>query len=51
MDNELVNKAQAAQNGHVIHLASPAVWYTAEGGVTALDRMLSDLETGLGVNA
>lgn len=51
MDNELVNKAQAAQNGHVIHLASPAAWYTAEGGVTALDRMLSDLETGLGVNA
>ncbi len=51
MDNELVNKTQAAQNGHVIHLASPAVWYTAEGGVTALDRMLSDLETGLGVNA
>lgn len=51
MDNELVNKTQAAQNGHVIHLASPAVWYTAEGGVTALDRMLSDLETGLGVSA
>ena len=51
MDNELVNKTQAAQEGHVVHLANPAVWYTAEGGITALDRMLSDLETGLGLNA
>lgn len=50
MDNELVNKTQAAQDGHVIYLANPAVWYTAEGGVTALDRMLSDLETGLGLS-
>ena len=51
MDNELVNKTQAAQEGYVVHLANPALWYTAEGGITALDRMLSDLETGLGLNA
>lgn len=50
MDNELVNKTRAAQEGHVIHLEHPGVWYTAEGGVTALDQMLADLENGLGLS-
>lgn len=47
MDNELVNKTTAAQNGNVIILEHPAVWYTAEGGLTALDVMLQDLESVL----
>ena len=29
------------------YLSSPAVWYTAEGGITALDVMLRDLESEL----
>ena len=37
----------AYQEGHVVYLANPAVWYTAEGGVTALDIMLSDIESAL----
>ncbi|MGN0364087.1 MAG: siderophore ABC transporter substrate-binding protein [Bilifractor sp.] len=44
LDNDLVNGTQAAADGHVIVLAHPAVWYTAEGGITALDVMLQDLE-------
>lgn len=32
-------------------LAHPTVWYTAEGGITALDIMLQDLESALGVSA
>ena len=51
MDNELVNKTQAAQDGNIVYLAHPSVWYTAEGGITALDLMLQDLETGLGRDA
>lgn len=47
MDNELVAKTDAYKNGHVIYLAHPAIWYTAEGGITALDYMLSDLESEL----
>ena len=47
MNNELVNKTDAAKNGHIIVLAHPAVWYTAEGGLTALHLMLQDLETPL----
>ena len=47
MENELVMGLDAYQEGHVVYLAYPAVWYTAEGGVTALDIMLSDIESAL----
>ncbi|MDO4292466.1 MAG: ABC transporter substrate-binding protein [Eubacteriales bacterium] len=47
MENELVMGTEAYQNGHLVYLAHPAVWYTAEGGITALDIMLSDLESAL----
>lgn len=47
LDNELVNMTNAAQNGNVIVLEHSNVWYTAEGGITALDVMLSDLEAAL----
>lgn len=44
MENELVKTTQAYQNGTIIYLENPNVWYTAEGGITALDIMLKDLE-------
>ena len=47
MENELVMSTEAYQNGNLIYLAHPAVWYTAEGGISALDIMLADLETEL----
>lgn len=47
MENELVKSTAAYQNGHIVYLAHPAVWYTAEGGITALDLMLQDLESEL----
>ncbi len=47
MENELVMGTAAYQNGNIVYLANPAVWYTAEGGITALDIMLSDLESEL----
>ena len=47
MENELVKGTDAYQNGHVVYLAHPAVWYTAEGGITAVDLMLQDLESPL----
>lgn len=47
MENELVMGADAYINGNLIYLEHPAVWYTAEGGITALDIMLSDLESEL----
>lgn len=47
VENELVMGTEAYQNGHIVYLAHHAVWYTAEGGITALDVMLQDLETEL----
>ena len=47
LENELVMGTAAYQNGNIVYLAHPAVWYTAEGGITALDVMLQDLESEL----
>lgn len=47
MENELVMATDAYKNGNIVYLANPAVWYTAEGGIRALDIMLSDLESAL----
>ena len=46
MENELVQRTDAYQNGQIVYLTSD-VWYLAEGGITATDIMLRDLETGM----
>lgn len=47
VENELVMGTDAYKNGRIVYLEHPAVWYTAEGGINALDIMLSDLEGAL----
>ena len=47
VENELVMGTDAYKNGHIVYLDHPAVWYTAESGITALDLMLADLERTL----
>ncbi len=47
VENELTEETTAYQNGNIIYLDNPAVWYTAEGGITALGLMIEDLETAL----
>ena len=47
MNNEVIGQTIAAKNGNVVILARPSVWYTAEGGFTALGMMLEDLENAL----
>lgn len=47
MENELIKGTDAYKNGHLVYLEHLAVWYTAEGGVKALDLMLQDLENTL----
>ena len=49
VENDLVKSTPAYKNNHIIYLENPNVWYTAEGGIQALDMMLKDLEKGLGV--
>ncbi len=47
VENELVMDTRVYQDGHIVYLSHPAVWYTAEGGITALDIMLQDLESAV----
>ncbi|MGM9637692.1 MAG: siderophore ABC transporter substrate-binding protein [Eubacteriales bacterium] len=47
IENELVKQTDAYKNGNIVYLANPGIWYTAEGGISALDIMLSDLESAL----
>ena len=47
MENELIMGTEAYRNGNLIYLSNPAVWYTAEGGIRALDQMIGDLEYAL----
>ena len=47
MENELVMSTDAYKNGNIVYLEHPDVWYTAEGGINALDVMLQDLESAL----
>lgn len=47
VENELIMETDAYKNGNIVYLEHPAVWYTAEGGINALDIMLQDLEGAL----
>ena len=47
VENELVMGTDAYKNDNIVYLANPTIWYTAEGGITALDIMLQDLESEL----
>lgn len=49
VENDLVKSTPAYKNNHIVYLENPNVWYTAEGGIQALDMMLKDLEKGLGM--
>lgn len=43
MDNELVQQTKAYKDNHIVYLSS-TVWYLSEGGITAMDTMLKDIE-------
>ncbi len=45
-DNELIHQTKAYQHDQIVYL-DPAVWYFAEGGISAMDYMLEDLEAGI----
>ena len=47
IENDLIKELDVYKNGNIVYLAHPNVWYTAEGGIQALDVMISDIETAL----
>lgn len=46
LDNEIIHQTDAWINGNIVVL-DPVIWYMVEGGVTAMDTMLSNLEAGM----
>lgn len=44
IENALIKELDCYKNGNIIYLEHSNVWYTAEGGIQALDIMLEDLE-------
>lgn len=44
LNNAIVKQTQAYLNDQIVYLDNSNVWYTAEGGITALGIMLNDLE-------
>lgn len=49
LDNEIIQQTDAWKNGNIVVL-DPIVWYMVEGGLTAMDTMLADLEVGMNLN-
>ncbi len=47
IENDLIKELDVYKNGNIVYLAHPNVWYTAEGGIQALDIMLQDIESAL----
>lgn len=50
LDNAIIHETSAWQNGNIVYL-DPVVWYQHEGGLMAMDIMLSDLEVGMNAAA
>ena len=49
MDNEIIQQTQAYKNDKIIYLEPGSVWYMADGGITGMDLMLSNIEDSLGL--
>lgn len=47
IENDLIKTLDIYKNGKIVYLEHPNVWYTAEGGIQALDVMLKDVESAL----
>ena len=48
IENDLIRELDVYKNGNIIYFIQNAnVWYTATGGIQALDTMLTDLEEAL----
>ena len=48
IENELVKTTKSYENGHIIYV-NPQAWYVGGAGVMAIDTILSDMETALGI--
>ena len=48
LNNDMVNRMKAKADDHIAYL-TPSAWYLAEGGITAMEIMFTDVERALGM--
>ena len=48
MENELVKTTKAYENGNIIYV-NPQAWYVGGSGLMAIDNIISDMETAVGI--
>ncbi|MBS5951932.1 MAG: ABC transporter substrate-binding protein [Clostridium sp.] len=48
IENELVKTTKAYQDGHIVYV-DPQAWYVGGSGIMAIDTIISDMETAVGI--
>ena len=48
MENELVKTTKAYEDGHIVYV-EPQAWYVGGSGLMAIDAIISDMETAVGI--
>ncbi len=49
MDNEIIHQTEAYKNNQIVYLEPGAAWYIADGGITSMDQMITNIEEGIGL--
>lgn len=49
MENDIIKQTDAYKNGKIVYLEPSDAWYMCDGGITAMDLMLKNLEESLGM--
>lgn len=48
IENELVKTTKSYQDGHIVYV-DPQAWYVGGSGIMAIDTIISDMETAVGI--
>lgn len=48
IENELVKTTKAYKDGHIVYV-NPQAWYVGGSGIMAIDTIISDMETAVGI--
>ncbi len=49
VDNPVIAETEAFKSGQIVYLEPGAAWYLGDGGITALDLMITCVEEGIGL--
>ncbi len=49
MDNDIIKQTTAYQNDQIVYREPGSSWYLCDGGITAMDQMITNIEEGVGL--